>query len=114
MNERIYEKSIKHLNPFRDLFEKGANKNARTLRSSFWGKFTDSMKVYLGTKDHFGLFDYLLVVPFLVEKADVWLEKREEGRFYNKQYSVLSNLGATLLGILTGILKPIFNIVRYA
>src|SRR5262249_1950727 len=98
MNENVYPRKKKHLNPFYGILEKSANHNARTLRTSFIGKLGDAVNVFVGANNHLGLFDYLLVVPFLVEKADEWLEKQEIGLFYNKQYNFFQILEQLFLG----------------
>ena len=104
MHERTHPEK-KRWNPFYDLFEKNAKPNARTLRTNFYGKLRDTLNVFGGTPEHFGLFDYLLILPLITQKVNEWINKKAIGDFYRDSKDRTSNnAGLALLAGLVSIL----------
>src|ERR1700761_797222 len=87
----------KSLNPFYDLFEKNAKLNARTLRTHFFGKIRDTLNVFGGTPEHVGLFDYLLVLPLIIQKVEEWLNKESVNDFFRSSIDSRPTWWRTLL-----------------
>lgn len=111
---RIDKNKEKHFNPFVDLFEDQANPNARTLRTHFWGKLSDTMNVFVGTKKHLGLFDYLLLLlPYLVEKLNHWFETTSWGRFDSNVANIIVSLVQGILSLPFRLLNFAFSAARY-